>query len=148
MFSVEEQRILAQAAEIIRSKLIYTPALTNPDLVREFLQNQLAAREHEVFAMLLLDSQHRLIQFVELFRGTLDAASVYPREVVKEVMQYNAAAVILAHNHPSGISEPSQADRRITERLSKALATVDVAVLDHFVVGHDSVTSFAERGWL
>lgn len=148
MFSVEEKHILAQAAEIIRSKLIYTPALTSPDLVREFLQNQLAAREHEVFAMLLLDSQHRLIQFVELFRGTIDAASVYPREVVKEVMQYNAAAVILTHNHPSGISEPSQADRRITERLSTALATIEVAVLDHFVVGHDSVTSFAERGWL
>lgn len=148
MFSVEEQRILAQAAEIIRSKLINTHVFTSPELVREFLQNQFAAREHEVFAMLLLDNHHRLIQFVELFRGTLDAASVYPREVVKEVMRYNAAAVILAHNHPSGISEPSQADRRITERLSKALATIDVAVLDHFVVGHDSVTSFAERGWL
>ncbi|MEL4287126.1 DNA repair protein RadC (plasmid) [Shewanella sp. LC6] len=148
MFSVEEQRILAQAAEIIRSKLIYTPVFTNPDLAREFLQNQLVAREHEVFAMLLLDSQHRLIQFVELFRGTIDSASVYPREVVKIVLQYNAAAVIFAHNHPSGISEPSQSDRRITGRLTQALTTIDVATLDHFVVGRDSVTSFAERGWL
>ncbi len=148
MFSIEEKRILDQAAEIIRSKIINTPVLTTPDLVREFLQNQFVAREHEVFAMLLLDSQHRLIHFVELFRGTIDAASVYPREVVKTAIQYNAAAVILAHNHPSGISEPSLADRRITERLNQALATIEVTTLDHFVVGRDTVTSFAERGWL
>ena len=148
MFSPEEQSVLAQAADIIQSKIIRTSPLSNPELVKDYLQFKLVTKEHEVFALLLLDSQHRVLQFVELFRGTLDAASVYPREVVKEVLSYNAAAVILAHNHPSGVAEPSQADRRITERLSKALGIIDVAVLDHFVIGCGEMVSFAERGWL
>lgn len=109
---------------------------------------RMAGYEREVFAVLLLDSQHRLIACEELFFGTIDAAAVYPREVVKLTLSRNAAAVIFAHNHPSGIPEPSSADRRITERLVNALATVDVSVLDHLVIGQVDVVSFAERGWL
>lgn len=109
---------------------------------------QLADRSYEVFALLLLDSQHRVIQFVELFRGTINSASVYPREVVALVLEKKAAAVIVCHNHPSGIAEPSQADRQITDRLKKALSTIDVSLLDHMVVGDQQIISFAERGWI
>ncbi|WP_418357931.1 MULTISPECIES: RadC family protein [Shewanella] len=122
--------------------------LTNPDLTRDYLMRQLADRSYEVFALLLLDTQHRVIQFVELFRGTIDSASVYPREVVSLVLDKKAAAVIVCHNHPSGIAEPSQADRRITERIKNALATIDVSLLDHMVVGDQEIVSFAERGWI
>ncbi|MCL1115160.1 DNA repair protein RadC [Shewanella basaltis] len=122
--------------------------LTNPDLTRDYLMRQLADRSYEVFALLLLDTQHRVIQFVELFRGTIDSASVYPREVVSLVLDKKAAAVIVCHNHPSGIAEPSQADRRITDRIKNALATIDVSLLDHMVVGDQEIVSFAERGWI
>ncbi|GGP52094.1 MULTISPECIES: RadC family protein [Shewanella] len=122
--------------------------LTNPDLTRDYLMRQLADRSYEVFALLLLDTQHRVIQFVELFRGTIDSASVYPREVISLVLEKKAAAVIVCHNHPSGIAEPSQADRRITERIKNALATIDVSLLDHMVVGDQEIVSFAERGWI
>lgn len=122
--------------------------LTDPDLTRDYLMRQLADRAYEVFAILLLDSQHRVIQFVELFRGTIDSASVYPREVVSLVLEKKAAAVIVCHNHPSGVAEPSHADRRITERLKYALATVDVSLLDHMVIGDREIVSFAERGWI
>ncbi|MBB1425360.1 DNA repair protein RadC [Shewanella sp. SG44-2] len=122
--------------------------LTNPDLTRDYLMRQLADRSYEVFALLLLDTQHRVIQFVELFRGTIDSASVYPREVVSLILEKKAAAVIVCHNHPSGIAEPSQADRRITERIKNALATIDVSLLDHMVVGDQEIVSFAERGWI
>jgi DNA repair protein RadC len=101
-----------------------------------------------VFAVLFLDNQHRLIEYVELFRGTIDAAAVYPREVVKETLSRNAAAVIFAHNHPSGSVEASQADRMLTDRLKQALALVDVRVLDHIIVAGNATVSFAERGWL
>ncbi|WP_172591139.1 RadC family protein [Shewanella xiamenensis] len=121
---------------------------SSPQIVKDYLRLRMAAYEREVFAVLLLDSQHRLIGYEELFFGTIDAASVYPREVVKLVLHRNAAAAIFAHNHPSGIPEPSQADRRITERLKTALATVDVPALDHLVIGHHEVVSFAERGWI
>ena len=123
-------------------------ALNSPHAAREYLQATLGHRHHEVFAMLLLDSQHRVVELTELFRGTIDAANVYPREVVKTVLSANAAAVILAHNHPSGVSEPSQADRAITKRIQNALALIDVSVLDHLVIGHGECCSFAERGWL
>lgn len=123
-------------------------ALINPDLTRDYLMRQLANRSYEVFAILLLDSQHRVIQFVELFRGTIDSAAVYPREVVKLVLDKEAAAVIVCHNHPSGVAEPSEADRRITDRLKNALATIDVSLLDHMVVGDCEIVSFAERGWI
>lgn len=123
------------------------PALTSPTRTREFLRLQLGALEHEVFAMIALDNRHRLIEYIELFRGTVDGASVHPREVVKEALRLNAAAVILAHNHPSGVAEPSQADELITQRLREALALVEIRVLDHLIVG-ESVASFAERGLL
>ncbi|MBB1270242.1 DNA repair protein RadC [Shewanella sp. SR44-3] len=143
---------LQAAAEISkrisRENLQRGQILTNPDLTRDYLMRQLADRSYEVFALLLLDSQHRVIQFVELFRGTIDSASVYPREVVSLVLEKRAAAVIICHNHPSGVAEPSQADRRITERLKNALATIDVSLLDHMVVGDQEIVSFAERGWI
>ena len=148
MFTNEEKTILAQAAAIVESKMRNTPSLSSPDLAREICVNYLVHKEHEVFAILMLDSQHRLIEFVEHAKGTLNSASVFPREVVKSVLFYNAAAVIFTHNHPSGIAEPSLADRRITERLSQALALIDVNVLDHLVIGVGETVSFAERGWI
>jgi DNA repair protein RadC len=110
------------------------------------LREQLAAREHEVFICIFLDNPHRVIAMDEMFRGTIDGASVHPREVVKCALQHNAAAVILAHNHPSGVPEPSRADISLTRRLSEALALIDVRVLDHFIVGGSELVSFAERG--
>ncbi|CAM3165126.1 RadC family protein [Vibrio diazotrophicus] len=143
----QENEILEHAAEILATRYVRGDALTNPDATKEYVRCKLGSHEREVFALLLLDNQNRLIEFKELFQGTVDAASVYPREVVKAVLEINAAAVIFAHNHPSGDSTQSQADRRITERLKDALALVDVRVLDHIVTG-DTCTSFAERGWL
>ena len=123
-------------------------ALTSPDLTREFLRVRLAPQPYEVFAVVWLDNRHRVLDFEEMFRGTIDGASVYPREVVRSAMDHNAAACILAHNHPSGVAEPSQADMRITQRLQDALALVDVRVLDHMIVGEGAVCSFAERALL
>ena len=114
---------------------------------RRYLMARLRHQPHEVFAVLFLDNRHRLIAYEEFFFGTIDGASVYPRQVVRRALFHNAAAVILAHNHPSGVAESSQADRCITRRLQEALAMVDVRTLDHFVIG-DEATSFAERGWL
>jgi DNA repair protein RadC len=122
------------------------PPLANPRATREFLRAQLRDRDHEVFCCLFLDNRHRVIAFEEVFRGTIDGASVHPRDVVKLALSRNAAAVILAHNHPSGIAEPSQADEMITGRLRDALALVDIRVLDHIVVGDGACVSFAERG--
>jgi DNA repair protein RadC len=124
------------------------PALEAPQATRSFLVAQLRDRPHEVFCCLHLDNRHRLIAFDELFRGTIDGASVHPREVVKLALARNAAAVIFAHNHPSGIAEPSQADELITTRLREALGLVDIRVLDHLVVGDNRCVSFAERGLL
>ena len=123
-------------------------ALTSPTLVRRFLTSQLRHLPHEAFAALFLDTQHRVIRFETLSKGTLDSASVYPREVSRRALALNAGALIFAHNHPSGVAEPSDADRRITQRLSDALGLFDIRVLDHFVVGDGEVVSFAERGWL
>ena len=122
-------------------------ALTSPGETRQFLAAHLRDFGHEVFAALFLDQRHRVICYEELFTGTIDGASVHPREVVKKALSYNAAAIIFAHNHPSGVAEPSSADERITQRLKEALSLVDVRVLDHFVVG-DDIVSFAERGLL
>ena len=123
--------------------------ITNPDLVRPYLQAKFAPLEREIFACLYLDTRHRIIGDLEvLFLGTIDTATVHPREIVKACLLKNAAAVILAHNHPSGVAEPSQADRALTKRLSDALALIDVRVIDHIVVGSEGATSFAERGWL
>jgi len=124
------------------------PALANPRATREFLRARLRDLDHELFCCLFLDNRHRVICFDEVFRGTIDGASVHPREVVKLALSRNAAAVILAHNHPSGVAEPSQADELITTRLREALALVDIRVLDHIVVGDGACVSFAERGLL
>ena len=122
--------------------------LADPAATRKYLQARLRDVPHEVFGCLYLDNRHRVIAFEELFRGTLDGASVHPREVVRAALKHNAAALIFAHNHPSGVAEPSDADRRLTRRLQDALALVDIRVLDHFVVGDGETVSFAERGWI
>lgn len=141
------QAVLEMARRYLGESLQRGEPLTSPQVTRQFLSQRMRDYSHEVFAVLFLDQRHRVICFEELFRGTIDGASVYPREVVKQSLQYNAAAVIFAHNHPSGVAEPSQADQHITRRLQDALALIDVRVLDHFVVG-DEVVSFAERGLL
>ena len=140
--------ILAAARAILARRVRRGRALSNPRHTREYLRLELASRDHEIFAIVFLDNRHRVIEFVPLFRGTIDGASVYPREVVKEALARNAAAVILAHNHPSGVAEPSQADEMITMRLRDALSLVDIRVLDHLVVTGDQIVSFAERGLL
>jgi DNA repair protein RadC len=124
------------------------PVVASPQVTQAFLLSQLRDRPYEVFCCLHLDSRHRLITFEELFRGTVDGASVHPREVVRQAMAHNSAAVIFAHNHPSGVAEPSRADELITRRLRDSLALVDVRVLDHIVVGDGACVSFAERGLL
>ena len=141
------QAVLEMAKRHLQERLRRGDAFTDPAGARQFLQQQLRHRDVEIFACLFLDTRHRLIEFSELFSGTIDGASVHPREVVKKALALNAAAVILAHNHPSGIAEPSVADQRITQRLKEALALVDVRVLDHIVVGDDCV-SMAERGMI
>ena len=123
-------------------------AITSPDTTRDYLRMRMRAFQHEVFAVLFLDNRHRVIQFKEMFRGTINGASVYPREVVKEALALNAAAVIFAHNHPSGVAEPSRADIQITKRLREALELVDINLLDHFVIGDSEAVSFSERGLL
>ena len=130
----------------LRETMVRQGPLTSPQSTRSFLHAQLRDREYEVFCCLYLDNRHRIINFEEIFRGTIDGASVYPREVVKLALQHNAAAVIFAHNHPSGVAEPSPADERITTRLQKALALVDIRVLDHMVIGDNSCVSLLERG--
>jgi DNA repair protein RadC len=142
------QAALEMARRHLSAALQAGDALTSPVLVRQYLSARLRHQQREIFAVLFLDNQHRVICYEELFQGTIDGASVYPREVVKAALARNAAAVILAHNHPSGIAEPSQADKRITERLQAALELVDIRVIDHMVVGDGEVVSFAERGFL
>lgn len=143
---------LQVAKELVRRSLIEAmrqrDVLSSPASVRDFLRMTLAGRDYEVFMVLFLDAQHRVISPEEMFRGTLTQTSVYPREVVKRSLVNNAAAVIFAHNHPSGVAEPSHADELLTRSLKEALALVDVRVLDHFVVAGNGVMSFAERGLL
>ena len=143
----ELNELLERAADALATKYRREGTFTNPTNVKEYLKLKLGAHDREVFAVMFLDNQHQLISFEELFFGTIDAASIYPREVLKAALNHNAAAVVFAHNHPSGIAEPSQADRRITQRLVDALKLVDIRVLDHIVVGEDCV-SFAEKGWV
>lgn len=123
-------------------------ALTSPELARSFLRSKLQDLPHELFCCLYLDTKHRVISFEELFRGTIDGASVYPREVARCALKHNAAAVIVAHNHPSGVAEPSASDNALTRRLKEALGILDIRLLDHLVVGDGEVASFAERGLL
>lgn len=136
------------AARAIAEELQHRDVLSSPAAVRSLLQHRMAGLPHEVFAVILLDAQNRVVAIEELFRGTLTQTSVYPREVVKAALRANAAAVIFAHNHPSGIAEPSHADQVLTQSLKQALALVDVKALDHFIVAGTKTLSFAERGLL
>jgi DNA repair protein RadC len=142
------QAALEMARRTLRERLAGGSVLGSPQAVRDYLRLKLQARPHEVFVAVFLDAQNRVLAVEELFRGTLTQTGVYPREVVKRALHHNAAAVIFAHNHPSGVAEPSHADEALTRTLKHALALVDVKVLDHFVVGGDSAMSFAERGLL
>lgn len=144
---VQLQAVLEMSRRYLAEKMRRGDPLTDPDAVRFYLTSKLRDCRAEVFACLFLDNRHRVLQYEELFFGTIDGASVYPREVVRRALHHNAAAVIFAHNHPSGVAEPSQADERITRKLQDALRLIDVRVLDHFVIG-DTVVSFAERGLL
>lgn len=148
-----DDAVVRRALRVLEERMRYPGAtMANPAASRAFIKLRVADLGHEVFGILFLDTQHRLIADEHLFRGTIDGASVYPREVVKSALMHNAAAVVLYHNHPSGVAEPSLADRQITRRLVDALALVDIRVLDHLVVGAgagiDGVVSFAERGLL
>lgn len=142
------QAVMEMARRHLSEGLQRGELLNSAETARQYVRAQLRHQRQEVFAVLFLDNQHRLLAYKELFYGTIDGASVYPREVVRQALAHNAAAVILAHNHPSGVAEPSQADLRLTERLQSALDLVDVRVLDHFVVGDTEVTSFAQQGLL
>ena len=140
--------VLERAQALLAQRYrVGSPVLTSPALTREFLRVHLGACDHEIFGVLHLDGRHRLIAIENLFRGTIDSASIYPREVVKAALTHNAAAIVLYHNHPSGRSEPSAADELITRRLKEALALIDVRVLDHLIVA-ESIYSFAEHGLL
>ncbi len=140
------QAAMEMARRVMDEPLRQGQPLKSPDDTRAYLRSRLGTFPHEVFAGLFLDNRHRIIQYQELFRGTIDGAAVYPREVVRQALEFNAAAVIFAHNHPSGVAEPSQADISLTSRLKEALSLVDIRVLDHMIVGHGEVVSLAERG--
>jgi DNA repair protein RadC len=143
-----EDRIIERALQILAARVREGAALTSPGAVRDYLRLALGGREHEVFVCVWLDAQHRVIDIEEAFRGTLTQTSVYPREIVKAALRHNAAAVIFAHNHPSGVAQPSQSDELLTRNLKEALALIEVRVLDHFVVAGAQAISFAERGLL
>ena len=146
MANYAEHPIIRQALELLACEIQQTETLHTPDAVKDFLRLKLGGRPHEVFAMVFMDSQNRVIAYEELFRGSLTQTSVYPREVVLEALKRNAAAVILCHNHPSGSPQPSRADEALTLTLKSALALVDVRVLDHMIVTRSKVLSFAEEG--
>jgi DNA repair protein RadC len=140
------EEVLQQARRVLSHRVRRGATMSSPEAVKDYLRVQLGVLEHEVFCVIFLDAQHRIVALKEMFRGTVTQTSVYPREVVKESLAVNAAAVILAHNHPSGVAEPSRADEFLTQSLRQALALVDVRVLDHLVVAGADVTSFAELG--
>lgn len=146
--SVIESELIAKALAILSRRMRANDHLSDPSAVRDYLRLLLAGKEHEVFVVVLLDAHHRVLLCEELFRGTLTQTSVYPREVVKLALYANAASAVFAHNHPSGVCEPSRADELLTQTLKSALALVDVRVIDHFVVAGDASISFAERGLL
>lgn len=146
--SVSDDAVVDAALRILAEQSMRGDFLESPSATRKYLAVRFTSLEHEVFCCLFLDNRHRLIACDELFRGTIDGASVHPREVVKRALAHNAAAVILAHNHPSGVAEPSHADELITLRLKDALAVVDIRVLDHLIVAGAKVVSLAERGVL
>lgn len=145
---VSEQELLGFALTLMEEKFHREDILGNPADSRQFLLLKLTSEERETFSVVFLDAQHRVLSFETLFMGSISSTTVHPREVVKRCLALNAAAVVLAHNHPSGVPEPSAADRAITERLVQALELVEVRVLDHIVIGGTQTVSFAERGWL
>lgn len=145
---MNDDEIIQQALVVLESRMRYGVLLNSPKAVKDYLKLKLSGKEHEVFFVIFLTAQNTVIAAEEMFTGTLTQTSVYPREIVKACLKHNAAAVIFCHNHPSGVAEPSRADETLTAVLKRALALVDVAALDHFVVGQDSVMSFAERGIL
>lgn len=142
------EEVLCQARRVLAQRVRRGATMTSPQAVKDYLRVQIGVLGHEVFSVIFVDAQHRILALREMFRGTLTQTSVYPREVVKEALALNAAAVFLAHNHPSGVAEPSRADEFLTQSLKTALALVDVRVLDHFVVAGADVVSFAERGMI
>ena len=144
---VQLQAVVEMSRRYLEEKIHRGDVMANVDDVKNYLQSRLQSYQFEVFSCLFLDNKHRVIEYEELFRGTINSASVHPREVVRRVIHHNAAAVVLAHNHPSGVAEPSQSDKDITQRLKDSLQLIDVRVLDHFVIGDETV-SFAERGLL
>ena len=143
-----DDAVIDQARKILKRRIRRRAVLSSPSQVREYFAMEYCNQEHEVFNVVYLDSQHTILANEEMFRGTIDGAAIYPREIVKACLRHNAAAVIFHHPHPSGVAEPSSADRRITERLTSALALIDVRVLDHFITGEGSSYSFAESGLL
>lgn len=142
------QAVLEMARRHLAEQLRRDSALESPQAVRDYLKARLRHEPHEVFACLFLDSRHRVLAFEVLFHGSIAGASVYPRQVVKRALAHNAAALILTHNHPSGVAEPSEADRRLTQQLKQALELIDVRVLDHFIIGDGEPLSMAEQGLL
>lgn len=144
--ALTEAQIINAAKALLNKGFNPGQALTSPDITRTWLQLHYMKLEHEVFVCLYLDNQHRIIKHEVLFRGTIDGANIYPREVAKRCLKLNAAAVMFAHNHPSGITEPSQADRHITDKLKQVLSVFDIRMLDHFIVGKGGSYSFAEHG--
>ena len=142
------QEILSAARQVLAHRVRRGASLQSPQKVREYLSVRLGYLDYEIFAVILLDKRHRVIEYVELFRGTIDGASVHPREVVKLVLDKGAAACLLVHNHPSGVEDQSQADELITTRLVQSLALIDCRVVDHLIVGAGNVLSFAEKGLL
>ena len=148
MTRVEEDRLIYNALDILQKRFQDRTVLDSPESVRDYLTVWLTERERECFVALFLDTRHRVLEMKTMFYGTLDGATVYPREVVKEALRYNAGAVIFCHNHPSGVTEPSLADQAITRRLKEALGTIDIRVLDHFIVGGGNCVSMAERGMI
>ena len=142
------QAVLEMSRRHLAEHLRRDCALESPKAVRDFLTSQVRHEPHEVFGCLFMDTKHRMLAFEVLFRGSIDSASVYPRQVVKRALAHNAAAVIFCHNHPSGISLPSEADRTLTQRLTKALDLIEVRVLDHFIVGEGQPLSMVEHGWM
>lgn len=136
------------ARRFFASQMMQEDVMENPQVTRHYLQSMLAQQPREIFMALFLDNQHRVLQAQKLFMGSINCVEVHPREIVREALKLNAAALILAHNHPSGHAEPSRADRQITDKISAACALLNIRVLDHLVIGHGEYTSFAERGWL
>ena len=144
----EKSSVIKLALAVLSARYRPGRAFTSPEDIEGFLRLKLTGRRNEVFGIVYLDTRHRLIEIAELFNGTVDGAAVYPRVVVQKALEKNAAAVVLFHNHPSGVAEPSESDRSITQRLSRALALIDVRLLDHLVVTDGAFVSLAERGWI